>query len=84
MQGALPCRPGRNLSPVLVDSVPVELTTTSIHVHLVCAQPAAPLPEVSDDPEEEHDGKGEVYFEETFGSVKAGLSNGRGDGSVEL
>jgi hypothetical protein len=50
----------------------------------VCTQPAAPLPEVSDDPEEEHDGKSEVHLEEAFSSVKTGLSNRRGDGSVEL
>lgn len=84
MQHTLPCGPGRNLSTIRVDGVPVELTASSVNIHLVCAQPATSLPEVADDPEEEDDGKGEVQLEEALSSVRAGLADRSSNGGVEL
>ena len=84
MQGALPHWPAGNLRTVRVDNIPIELTTASVNVHLVRAQPAASLPEVANDPEEEDDGEGEVDLEEALGGVQAGLSNWSSDSGVEL
>ena len=84
MNDALPPRPTRHLGPVLVDGHPVELAAIRVNVHLVRAQPAAPLPKVADDPEEEDDGEGEVQLEEALGGVEARLPDGGGDGGVKL
>jgi len=68
---ALGERHGGQLAAVGVDLVPRQL-----------AQPALALPQPAAEPEDEHDGQGQVGHEEALGRVEA-ASDG-GDGDVEL
>jgi hypothetical protein len=77
VEGTPPRRPGLDLLLFGADEFPVVLPPARVNIDLVGAEPAGPLPEVADDPEEDHDGEGEVNLEEGLGIL--GL-----DGSVEL
>jgi hypothetical protein len=77
-----PSRPGGNLGAVGVDGLPVELTTTTVDIHLVGAEPAGALPGETNDPEEDDNEEGEVAGEETLGVVQFRARGG--DGVVEL
>jgi hypothetical protein len=69
VEETLPCRPGLDLLALAVDQVPVELTTTSVNVHLCGSEPALALPEVTGDPESTDNKGSEVGLEEIRGGT---------------
>lgn len=82
----LPCGPRGNFGTLPVDQVPVELTATSVDIHLSGAKPSLALPEVTSDPEDGNNENGEVRLKKVFGSsslLALWKTEGR-DGSVEL
>lgn len=84
MCNASPLGPGGNLGSVGIDLVPVELTAAGVDIYLGGAEPTFALPQVTDGPEEEDDGGGEVALEEGFGSAETRFADGGGDSSVKL
>ena len=82
VQETSPGGPSGNLGTVGVDGLPVELTTATVDIHLVGAEPAGTLPGESDDPEEHDDEESKVRREETLSVVQVGA--GGSDGVVEL
>ena len=75
MSETLPRRPGLNLLALAVNKVPVELTATSVDIHLSGPKPTSTLPKVADDPEQRDNEKREVRGEEVFSSSEV-LTNG--------
>lgn len=59
------------------------LTAASVEVDLVESDPALALPDVSNNPEEEHDREGEIGLEKPFGIVEI-AGEGRSDGNEKL
>lgn len=60
VEEAAPSGPCGHLGSERVDLLPVMLTTTSIDINLVNRDPTLSLPDISDGPEEENNGKGQV------------------------
>ena len=82
VEKSLPCRPSLYLLTFAVDEIPVELTTSSIDVHLCGPEPTSALPEITADPESKDDEEGKVRPKEILSGTDA-LANGR-DSSIEL
>jgi hypothetical protein len=66
-----------------IDSFPIVLTSTSVKVNLVEFQEALSLPKISDSPEQQYDGEGEISLEEVLCGGKLG-GEGRSNGHEEL
>lgn len=84
VESTLPGRPRGHLGTVRVDGIPVKLTSASVDIHLVGAEPTSALPEEPNDPEENNDGESEVLLEETIRRVQTRLARRGGDGVIEL
>jgi hypothetical protein len=64
-----PRRPGLHLLALAVNEVPVELTTTSVDIHLCGSEPALALPKVTCEPESSDDEGSKVGLKEVRGST---------------
>jgi hypothetical protein len=86
VEETLPRRPGLDLLALAVDEIPVELTTTSVDIHLCGSEPALALPEVTGDPESTDNESSKVGLEEVRGGtgLLALWEVKRRDSSVEL
>lgn len=83
MEESAPSGPRSNLGTVSVDLIPVVLTETSVEINLINGEPLRLLPEVADDPEEEHDRNGKAGLEEVLGVTVTCLAWGA-DGDKDL
>lgn len=86
MEETLPRGPTGNLGTLLVDQVPVKLTTASVDIHLSSAEPTLTLPEVTGNPEGADDKDGKVSLEKFARgtSLLTGRQVEGRDSSVEL
>jgi hypothetical protein len=86
VHGALPRRPALHLLTLPVDGVPVEFTTTSVNIHLWGSEPPLLLPEITADPESQHDEESQVGLKELGDgtSLLTRLKTKGRDSSVEL
>jgi hypothetical protein len=67
-----------------MDLIPVEISATSVNVHLGCPKPTCTLPKVTDNPEREDNRKSQIGLEETLCGAKAGFANWSSYSGVKL
>lgn len=84
MQKPLPRWPSRDFSTECINSLPIQLATTSIDIHLCCSEPALTLPQETDSPEEEDDWNSEERLEEALCVVEIAIISWRGNGDEKL
>lgn len=84
MHNTSPRRPRRHLASIGIDLIPVQLTPAGVNVHLGCSEPALTLPEVSDNPEHNHNGCRKVLLEEALGGAYARATRRSRNGGVKL
>jgi hypothetical protein len=82
VQQALPSGPSGHLSSLPVDEVPIELTATSVDIHLGGTKPSFTLPEVPGNPERGDNEDGKIRREEVRSRTKPYAN--RRHGGVEL
>lgn len=62
----LPSRVRSDLRPGGIDTIPIDLSPSSVNINLRCSEPSGTLPQVATGPEEENNWKSQVGLEEIF------------------